>query len=369
MFPKLKWGTYFPRIPYEQVTIVSKSIFTNIKIKGIAGVVPKDKVVNLEAHAHLTEVEKKKAIKLTGVHEYRKASPEVCASDLCQHASEILFEHLNISPSTIDAILFVSQTPDYRLPSTSCLLQHKLSCHSNTLAFDMNLGCSGFIYGLYTACSFLQGAGLNRILLLCGDTQTKLCHSEDKNVSFILGDAGTATIIDIEKNASDIKMELMTDGSRYNKLMVPAGGFRTPSTVHTRMIKKQSDGGIRSQEHISMDGMEIFNFSVTDVVKSIRNFMNDENIDEHKTDYLILHQANKFMTDKIARKLKFSSGKVPYSLNVFGNTSCASIPITIAHHFSQHKISGKKTVFFQDSEWDCPGESSILYWIILFVHQ
>jgi len=330
-------------LTYEQVTIVSKSIFTNINIKGIAGVVPKDKVVNLEAHAHLTEVEKKKAIKLTGVHEYRKASPDVCASDLCQRASEILFEHLNISPSTIDAILFVSQTPDYRLPSTSCLLQHKLSCHSNTLAFDMNLGCSGFIYGLYTACSFLQGGGLKRILLLCGDTQTKLCHSEDKNVSFILGDAGTATIIDFDQHASDdIKMELMTDGSRYNKLMVPAGGFRSPSTVDTREIKKQSDGGIRSQEHISMDGMEIFNFSVIDVVNTIRNFMYDENIDENKTDYLILHQANKFMTDKIARKLKFSSDKVPYSLKVFGNTSSASIPMTIAHHFSQNKISGKK---------------------------
>ncbi len=179
------------------------------------------------------------------------------------------------------------------------------------------------------------------MLLLCGDTQTKLCHDKDKNVNFILGDAGTATIVDADDGASPIKMNLMTDGSRYDKLMVPAGGFRIPSTECTRQIKQQSDGGVRSLEHLCMNGMEIFNFSVTDVVKTIRDFMVEEKLDVHEMDYLILHQANKFMTDKIARKLKFPLEKVLYSLDMFGNTSCASIPLTIATHFSQMSHENK----------------------------
>ena len=321
---------------------MAKAVFKDIRVKGISGVVPKSRVNNLKAHPNLTDSEKKKTIKLTGIHEYRKAGMDICASDLCQKAAEILFKKLEISPSTVDAILFVSQTPDLRLPSTACILQYKLSCPMSTLAFDINLGCSGFIYGLYTACSLIQGGGLKRVLLLCGDTQTKLCHDEDKNVNFILGDAGTATVIDADNGAPDIKMTLMTDGSRYDKLMVPAGGFRAPSTDHTRKIKKQPDGGVRSLEHLCMDGMEIFNFSVTDVVKTIRDFMTEEGITVNETDYLILHQANKFMTDKIARKLKFPLTKIPYSLEVFGNTSCASIPLTIAYHFSQMQITEKK---------------------------
>ena len=321
---------------------MAKAVFEEIKISGISAAVPNDIVDNMIDHPKISKEEKKKTIKLTGVSEYRKAGPDICASDLCQKAAEILFAEMDILPDTIDAILFVSQSPDYRLPSTACLLQEKLYCSKGTLAFDINLGCSGFIYGLYTACSFIQGGGLKRVLLLCGDTQTKLGYKEDKNISFILGDAGTATIIEADSGAPAITMTLMTDGSRYDKLIIPAGGFRNPSTSATREIKKRSDGGMRSEEHLCMDGMEIFNFSVTDVVKTIQSFMEEENINVNGTDYLVLHQANKFMTDKIARKLKFPLEKVPYSLELFGNTSCASIPLTIVHHFSQMESSGKK---------------------------
>lgn len=321
---------------------MAKTTFSDISIKGIAGVVPKTRVDNMKAHPELTDSDKAKIIKLTGIREYRKAGKEICASDLCRKAAEILFEKLSITSSTIDAILFISQTPDYRLPSTACLLQNILSCPTSTLAFDINLGCSGFVYGLYTACSLIQGGGLKRVLLLCGDTQTKLCYEEDKNVNSILGDAGTAIIVEADSGAQEIKICLMTDGSRYDKLMVPAGGFRMPSTDGTRKIIKQPDGGIRSLDYIFMDGIEIFNFSVTDVVASIKSFMTEENIDVADMDYLILHQANKFMTDKISKKLRFPPEKTLYSLEEFGNTSCASIPLTIAKHFSEKIQNGQK---------------------------
>lgn len=320
---------------------MAKTVFNNIKIRGISGVVPKNIINNLTAHAELPDAEKKKTIKLTGISSYRKAGSDVCASDLCQKAAEMLFDNLNISPETVDAILFVTQTPDYRLPSTGCVLQDRLCCSTDTLSFDINLGCSGYIYGLYTACAMIQGGGMKRVLLLCGDTQTKLYYDKDKNVSFILGDAGTATIIDSEKNDNDIKMTLKTDGSRFDKLIVPAGAFRIPSNENTKKLVKHSDGGFRSQENILMNGMEIFNFSVTDVVKTILDFMAEEDVQVDDTDYLFLHQANKFMTDKIAKKLGFPKGKVPYSLGEFGNTSSASIPLTIAQHFSGIQHPGK----------------------------
>ncbi len=321
---------------------MGKAVFEGVKVSGISAAVPDDIVDNRVSHPNISQEEKKKTIKLTGVAEYRKAGPDICASDLCQKSAEILFETMSINPNMIDCILFVSQSPDYLLPSTACLLQEKLSCSKDTLAFDINLGCSGFVYGLYTACSFIQGGGLKKVLLLCGDTQTKLCHDEDKNVNFILGDAGTATIIEADSDAPSIAMTLMTDGSRYDKLIVPAGSFRNPSTSATREIKRQPGGGVRSQEQLFMDGMEIFNFSVTDVVQTIRSFMEEDELNAETFDHLILHQANKFMTDKIARKLKFDLEKVPYSLDVFGNTSCASIPITIVHHFSREAASVNK---------------------------
>ena len=187
-----------------------------------------------------------------------------------------------------------------------------------------------------------EGCGLQRVLLLCGDTQTKVAAAEDRSVCLLLADAGTATLIESHPGAPDIVIALMTDGSRYDKIIVPAGGFRNPSTAATRKFVTQPDGSTRSLDNVHMQGMEVFNFSVTDVVLTIRNFMDAEHISVDQVDYLVLHQANKFMTDRIARKMKFPPEKVLYSLEVYGNTSSASIPLTIAHHFPQGSFSGRR---------------------------
>jgi 3-oxoacyl-[acyl-carrier-protein] synthase-3 len=320
---------------------MAKSIFKNIAIKGIAGSVPKNKVNTVSDNNFCPEDERKNIVELTGVLEYRKAPPEVCSSDLCQVAAKSLLQGLDVNPQTIEGIIFTTMTPDYRVPSTACILQDKLGCSMVTVAFDVNMGCSGFVVGLYNACSLIRGAGLKRVLLLSGDTQTKLCYEQDKNVVFLLGDAGTATLIESSEGSEDIVAELITDGSRFDKLFVPAGGFRKPSTELTREIKKQPDGGIRSEDNIYMDGMEIFKFSSTDVVKSIRKFMETEKLTVEDIDFLILHQANKFMTDKISRKLKFPLEKVPYSLKEYGNTGSASIPLTIVHNYNKMMRHGK----------------------------
>jgi 3-oxoacyl-[acyl-carrier-protein] synthase III len=321
---------------------MAKSVFKGIRISGIAGAVPKSKVNNLTDHRFCPEDDRKKILALTKVAEYRKAPPEICASDLCQASAEALFSGLDRRPEEIDAIVFATMTADYRVPSTACLLQDRLKCSTTAVAYDINMGCSGFVAGLYNACCLIQGGGLKKVLLLAGDTQTKLCHDQDKNVVFILGDGGTATLLEANAGADDIVIELMTDGSRFQNLYVPAGGFRRPSNNATREVRERPDGGMRSEEHLYMNGMEIFKFSVTDVVKTIAGFMEAEKLFPDDIDALFLHQANGFMNEKISRKLKFPDDKVPYTIGFYGNTGSASIPLTMAYHFSANGSSGQQ---------------------------
>lgn len=321
---------------------MAKSVFTGVKISGIAGAVPRCKVDNLIDHQFCPEGDRRKIVELTKVAEYRKAPAGMCASDLCQAAAEALLTGLGRRPEDIDAIVFATMTSDYRVPSTACLLQDRLRCRSSVVAYDINMGCSGFIVGLYNACALVQGAGLKRVLLLSGDTQTKLCYEHDKNVVFILGDGGTATLLEADPAADDVVIELMTDGSRFQSLYIPSGGFRRPSTDATREVRQQPDGGMRSDDHLFMNGMEIFKFSSTDVVKTLAAFMEAQRLSPDLVDCLFLHQANSFMNEKIARKLKFPAEKVPYTIQFYGNTGSASIPLTMAHYFSQRGSSGRE---------------------------
>ena len=313
---------------------MAKSVFRGVRISGVAGAVPQAGVNNLTDHVFVPADDRKKIVALTKVAGYRKAPAEMCASDLCQAAAEALLTGLGRTADEIDAIVFATMTPDYRVPSTACLLQDRLGCRTSILAYDINMGCSGFVVGLYNACTLIQGGGLKRVLLLAGDTQTKLCHEEDKNVVFILADGGTATLVEADPSADDITIELMTDGSRFKNLYIPAGGFRCQSNEATRRVTEQADGGMRSAEDLYMNGMEIFKFSATDVVKSIGEFMAVEHICPEEIDSLFLHQANGFMNEKISRKLKFPDSKVPYTIGFYGNTGSASIPLTMAHHYS-----------------------------------
>lgn len=319
-----------------------KSTFRGVAICGIAGTVPANKVNVLNNHVFCAAEERNKIAALTGILEYRRATPDLCASDLCQRAAENLLSALSVSPQSIDAIVFSTITPDYRMPSNACLLQARLGASRSVVAYDINMGCSGYVVGLYNACALIAGAGLRRVLLLAGDTQTKLCHEEDKNVVFLLGDGATATLLEADPGAAEIVIEIFTDGSRFKALYVPAGGFRERSSVASREVKLRPDGGLRSDDDLYMDGMEVFKFSSTDVVKALQDFMHAGGLSVEQVDQLVLHQANKFMNDKIAAKLKFPGTKVPYSIQRFGNTASASIPLTIVAN--SDRFSGKEPV-------------------------
>ena len=313
---------------------MTRSVFNSIALRGVAASVPAARVDNRVDHPYTSREDCEKVVTLTGVNEYRKADADTCASDLCVQAARDLLEATGVSAVDINAIVFVSMTPDYRIPSTACLIQDRIGCSNAAVAFDINMGCSGYVVGLYNACSLINGGQLDNVLLLTGDTQSKLCYEHDKNVSFLLADAGTASLLQRDEDAAPITIELHTDGSRYRSLYVPAGGFRNMSSDETREVHTGDDGGARSDDHLFMNGMDIFKFSSTDVVESIEDFMRELGTGPDDYKNLFLHQANKFMTDKIASRLKFARDKVPYSLQQYGNTGSASIPLTIAHHFS-----------------------------------
>ncbi|MEI7661273.1 MAG: ketoacyl-ACP synthase III [Bacteroidota bacterium] len=317
--------------------------FENVGIKAISACVPKMVSSNHDLGYLIPEEEIEKTINSIGVKEKRFADKTVCSSDLCLKAAETLMSENNIDPQTIDLLLFLSQTPDYKIPATSPILQYKLGLPKSTACLDLSLGCSGYIYALSTAFSYASTTGINRVLLLVGETFSKIVSPHDKVNAPLYGDAGTATLIE-KGDYGKTFFSLYSDGGGSEAVIIPAGQCRAPSTPENLIETEQEDGNIRSENQIFMDGMDVFNFAIRVVPKSIKEILEFTNVPLETVDYLIFHQANRFMTDFFVKKLKYNSGYVPYCLDKYGNTSSASIPLTISSELSSHSLSNKKAV-------------------------
>lgn len=306
--------------------------FKEVNIRGISACVPERQVDNFDFGQSLFDSETlKSTIKTIGVNKRHISTPEITTSDLCYSAARELFKELNISPEEIDGLVFVSQTPDYRLPATACILQNRLKCRKDIIAFDVNLGCSGYVYGLGLSFSLLQQQlAVNKILLLVGDTPTKFVSEGDKTSALLFGDAGTATLIESKAGTNDCYVSFNSDGSGADTLIIQGGGYRTQSSLQTLAVGCDSAGNRRSEENLFMDGAEIFNFTIREVPRNIKLILESAGVRIDNVDFFIFHQANKFMIDFLARKLKIPNNKHLLSLENFGNTSSASIPLTIA---------------------------------------
>ena len=252
----------------------------------------------------------------------------ICTSDLCSRAAEKLLEELAWDKKEVGLLVFVSHTQDYKLPSTACVLQHRLGLSKECMAFDVPLGCSGFTYGLSIAGSILAQGSIKRALLLVGNTQSIYASPEDKSTALLFGDAGSAMALEYVSGSNDeIKLHLQTDGSGYENLIVPDGGCRHPVNISSFIVEEFEEGIKRTRLHEKMDGGAVFTFVLFNVPKSLQALMKEYTITEEDTDYLLLHQANKFMLERIRKKMKFPVEKVPYNIRDFGNTSGASIPL------------------------------------------
>lgn len=319
--------------------------YSNIGIMAMAAAVPKRVINNYEYTAYFNKEDVKEVVDFIGVKERRFADESTCASDLCFCAAEKLLVDLAVDKSEIDALIFVSQTPDYRMPATSVLLQHRLNLPQTTMAFDVNLGCSGFVYGLTIAYSFMQQEGIRKVLLLDGETRSKVYSPRDRNTAFMFGDAGVVALITRGEKFAKSCFSLNSDGSRGSLIMVNAGGYRRPSSPETLEYKVVDQyGNMRTEEQGYMNGPDVFNFLIREIPKDIKNLLEKYSIDMAIIDYFVFHQANNYMNEYLVKKLKLDVKKVPSSIVKYGNTSSVSIPLTIVSELRGQLNSRKKVL-------------------------
>lgn len=294
----------------------------NVSITGIASAVPERKQTLEDVGATFGEKTARRILKATGVSE-RRSSAKLCSSDLCEAAAERLLAELGWERESIGALIFVSQTADYQLPATSCVLHGRLGLPKSCAALDINLGCSGYIYGLMVAGQMVNDGSMRRVLLLVGDTISRIVSPEDRATVPLFGDAGTATGLEFDGKAQPLTFVLGTDGTGYRNLIVPAGGARQPV----------------GSKDLSMDGSEVFTFTLKEVPALLKETLATAAWKLEDVRQFIFHQANQMMLDYLVRKMEIDSARVPLSIAEYGNTSSASIPLTISDKLRDGGIS------------------------------
>lgn len=320
---------------------MAKMEIENVAIRGIATCVPED-INEVSDYTLFSETEKKNFIQTVGVQRRRFAKKGTCASDLGVFATEKLLDALNWEKQSIDAIIMVTQSPDYPIPATAIIMQERLGFANTCLAFDINLGCSGYVIGLQTIASLLGKNKLKRAILIAADVPSGNLSFHDKSTYPLFGDAASATALEYNVEADKMYFISNSDGKDFDALYVPHGGMRNFAGPESFTIKEFEGGVKRNMTHMVLDGMRIFNFSISKVPEQISNTLLMSNASIEETDYFFTHQANKIMNETIRRKLKIPPEKFPYSIDEYGNTSSASIAVTMCHVLGSTKtnISG-----------------------------
>lgn len=316
----------------------------NISLLSISAAVPKNKVFTKD-YDYISEQEREMFIKTVGIEERRVAPPHLTATDLCYHSALQIINTLQWDKNSIDALVFITQSPDYFIPASSIILQHKLGLSKNTIAFDINLGCSGYVYGLYVLGSMLQNGQIKRAILLAGDKSTLSTCYKDKSTYPLFGDAGSATALEYHPDAAPIFFNLQSDGSGEDAIKIPHGGSRyhiQPDTFDEVEIEL---GIIRSKRHLQLLGADIFNFALREVSPNIDKILEFSGVSKEGINYFVFHQANYLMNESVRKKMKVDKSKVPYSIHKFGNTSSASIPLTIVTELKD-QLQSPQTLLF-----------------------
>jgi len=307
------------------------AISTGTRIAGITATVPSRSVSNRE-FGNLTDQERDLMIKTLGIENRRIAEDGQSASDLCFIAAERLLDELDWQKNDIDVLIFVTQTPDYITPATSIILQDRLGLPHACLAFDINLGCSGYIYGISVVNGLLNQLRSGKALLLVGDVSSYCVSEKDKSTAPLFGDAGSATAIEKTGREEDrMVFNLQSDGCGYDHIMIKDGGMRHPVTEESLQDKEYDKNVCRNNLHLILNGIDVFNFSIREVPGNVRTLLQEESLTTDDVDYFIFHQANKLINDTVRKKLQLPEEKVPSTLEEFGNTSSATIPLTIVN--------------------------------------
>lgn len=294
---------------------------SNIRIVGISAGVPRNIVENEKMS--FEGYDAKDFVNTTGVKQ-RRIDHNLTTSDLCYSAAESLIKELGWNKSEIDALIFVSQYPDYILPATSCILQDRLGLGKECYSEDISLGCTGWVYGLSTVCSLMQTGEIKKALLMAGDAKRSSSIWDDP----LFGFAGTVTAFEYDENARPIYAHFGTDGSGYEAIIIPDGAARNQVSINS-FKEEIIDGKRLNALTPRMKGLDVFSFGISVPPKSIKKLCSHYNLDYKAFDYYIFHQANLKMNDVIVKKLGLNMDQVPLSMPLFGNTSSASIPLTM----------------------------------------
>lgn len=301
----------------------------HVRVYGMSACVPANVVENSESPLFATHEDYLRFAETTHIYRRHVATEDVCSSDLCEKSARKLLDDLQWSADEIECLIFVSQTPDYILPATSCILQNRLGCSKNCMAFDISLGCSGWVYGLSVAAALANASRFKKVLLLVGDTVTKTKSPLDKTTYPLFGDAGTATALGFDDTAVAMYFNMNTDGSGADAIIIRDGGFRHPFCEDSLEVHQFEDGGIRNNLQSYLDGGTVFTFGISRAPKCVKTLLEEFDLDGEAVDYYVFHQANMIMNEKIRSKLKLPAEKVPYIMEEYGNTSSTSIPLTI----------------------------------------
>lgn len=304
--------------------------YENIAVTGLMCCVPENTVRLDEIRdPEISEEFRSNLKEKTGVLVRHISPKEQTASDLAFVAAERLLNEKKINRASIGALVFVTESPDYRIPSIAYVLQTRLGLPRDCVCYDINLGCSGFVYGLNVVASMMNSSNIQNALLLTGDTISKFVNPKDFSVSLLVADSASAVLL--QKGEGRFRSALASKGDKFRSVMIPAGAYRNIGAPAE--AKRHKDGNIRSDYDLFMDGVDVFSFGISDVSRLVREFMQSAGKTPEDYDGFILHQATLLLMKQMARKAKFPMEKVPVSIDRYGNTGGTSIPLTMADAF------------------------------------
>lgn len=315
--------------------------FSNLRISGLLLVLPKHEqnFVDDMKSFDFPESRSLKLMKVMGYNKHRLVRNNVCSSDLVIYGFKHLFDKSIIDPESIDAMVVVTQTPDFLMPPTSSIIQGELGLKQDMLCLDINQGCAGFVVGLIQSFSILSQESINRVALVNVDVLSRKVNRRDRNSFPLIGDAASLAIID-KGGEEEIWANLKTDGARRESLMIPAGGMRLPSSPETSEARSAGDNNFRSLDDLRMDGSAVFNFVQTEVPPLVADLMEFSGKADTDIRAYAFHQPNKFMLEKLADKLGVEIGKMPMNVvERFGNSSGATIPTVLVTNLRDYLLT------------------------------
>jgi 3-oxoacyl-[acyl-carrier-protein] synthase-3 len=318
-------------------------VFSNRKISGLLAIVPANErsFVDEMANFNFPLARSMKLKQVMGYDKHRLVDDAGCASDLACFGLEHLFHNGLVRPEEIDALYVVTQSPDYFMPPTSSVIQGRLGLKQDMFCMDINQGCAGFLIGLFQAFLLLDQAEVRKVVLINVDVMSRKVSPKDRNSYPLIGDAAAVTVIERSDDTTPIHANLKMDGTRREALMIPAGGFRLPSSPETAVLEDDGENNFRAKDHLRMDGSAVFNFVQVEIPPLIDDLLKTAHATVEEVDYFLFHQPNRFMLQKLAEAMKVPFDKMPSNIvEHYGNSSGVTIPMAIAHNLRERLTGG-----------------------------